>query len=104
MSKIFRSTKSSQLSAAPVNGLSQEDTSPGLRERDPQPRELAHRSNDGLEVTLFWRAGRDEVTVCGSDRRSGVSFKIRPERPLGARRLLPPVLLRAHDAPQRGRA
>ena len=82
MSKIFRSTKSSQLSAAPVNGLSQEDTSPGLRERDPQPRELAHRSNDGLEVTLFWRAGRDEVTVCGSDRRSGVSFKIRPERHL----------------------
>jgi hypothetical protein len=37
MSKIFRSTKSSQLSAAPVNGLSQEDTSPGLRERDPRP-------------------------------------------------------------------
>jgi hypothetical protein len=52
MSKIFRSTKRSQLSAAPVTGLSQEDTSPGLRERDPQPRELAHRSNDGLEVTL----------------------------------------------------
>ena len=82
MSKIFRSTKSSQLSAAPVNGLSQEDTSPGLRERDPQPRELARRSNDGLEVTLYWRAGRDELTVCGSDRRFGASFKIRPERHL----------------------
>jgi len=65
MSKIFRSTNSSQLSAAPVNGLSQEDTSPGLREREPQPRELAHRSNDGLEVTLFWRAGRDEGPSAG---------------------------------------
>jgi hypothetical protein len=29
MSKIFPSTKSSQLSAAPLNGLSQEDTSRG---------------------------------------------------------------------------
>jgi hypothetical protein len=82
MSKIFRSTKSSQLSAAPVNSAYLEDTPRGLRERDPQPRELAYRSNDGLEVTLFWRPGRDELTVCGSDHRSGVSFKIRPERHL----------------------
>ena len=82
MSKIFRSTKSSQLSAAPVNDLSQEDTSPGLRERDPQPRELAHRSNDGLEVTLLWHPARDELTVCGSDHRTGVRFEIRPEHHL----------------------
>jgi hypothetical protein len=50
--------------------------------RDPEPRELAHRSNDGLEVTLFWHAGRDELTVCGSDHRLGVSFKIHPEHDL----------------------
>ena len=33
-------------------------------------------------MTLYLRAGRDELTVCGSDRRFGASFKIRPERHL----------------------
>jgi hypothetical protein len=80
MSKIFRSTKTSQLSAAPVNGFSHEDTSPGLRERDPQPRELAHRSNDCLEVTLLWHPARHELAVRGSDPRTGARFEIRPER------------------------
>jgi hypothetical protein len=82
VSKIFRYTKNGQLSDVPVNGLYQGHTSPGLRERELHPRELADRSNDGLEMTLFWRAGRDEVTVCGSHYRSGVSFEIRPERHL----------------------
>lgn len=81
MSKIFKSTKSRHLSAAPVNGLYQEATR-GLGEADPQLRELAHRSNDGLEVTLFWNAGSDELAVCGCDHRSGVSFNIRPEHHL----------------------
>jgi hypothetical protein len=46
------------------------------------PRELAHRSNYGLEVTMLWHPARDEVTVCGSDRRTGARFEIRPERHL----------------------
>jgi hypothetical protein len=82
MSKIFRSTKSSELSAAPVNGFSEQSADPTLPETDPGPRELAHRSNDGLEVTLLWHPARDELTVCGSDHRTGACFEIRPERDL----------------------
>jgi hypothetical protein len=82
MSKIFRSAKSSELSAAPVNGFSEQSTDPTLLENDPGPRELAHRSNYGLEVTLLWHPTRDELTVCGSDHRTGVRFEIRPERRL----------------------
>jgi hypothetical protein len=44
---------------------------------------LAHRSNDGLEVTLFWRPATDELTVRGRDRRSGVGFEFHPERDSG---------------------
>ena len=82
MSKIFRSAKSSELSVAPVNGFSEQSTDPKLLENDPGPRELAHRSNYGLEVTLLWDPTRDDLTVCGSDHRTGVRFEIRPERHL----------------------
>jgi hypothetical protein len=44
-----------------------------------QPRELAHRVNDGLEVTLFWHPANDELTVCVCDERRGAYFVIRPE-------------------------
>jgi len=77
MSKIFRSTKNSELSAAPVNGFS-EQSSDRTVGTDPEPRELARRSNYGLEVTLLWHPARDEVTVCGSDHRTGARFEIRP--------------------------
>ena len=36
------------------------------------PRELAHRANDGLEVTLFWHPATDELTACVCDERRGV--------------------------------
>jgi hypothetical protein len=42
-------------------------------------RELAHRSNDGVDVTLFWHPGTDELTVCVSDQRRGAYFEIEPE-------------------------
>src|SRR3954466_8053740 len=51
-------------------------------EKDSQARELAARFNDGLEVTLLWHPARDELTVCGSDHRTGARFEIRPERHL----------------------
>jgi hypothetical protein len=82
MSKIFGSTKSSRLSPASVNGLSEQSTDPTLLENDPGPRELAHRSNYGLEVTLLWHPARDELTVYGSDHRTGARFEIRPVRHL----------------------
>ena len=42
-------------------------------------RELAHRENDGLEVTLFWQPGTDELTVCVCDQKRGAYFVIEPE-------------------------
>jgi len=46
------------------------------------PRELAHRVNDGLEVTLLWHPATDELKVCVCDQRRGAYFEIRPERHL----------------------
>jgi hypothetical protein len=44
-----------------------------------QPRELAYREGDGLEVTLLWQPTTDELTVCVCDHRRGAYFEIRPE-------------------------
>jgi hypothetical protein len=41
--------------------------------------ELAHRSNDGIDVTLFWHRHTGELTVCVCDRRRGAYFEIEPE-------------------------
>jgi hypothetical protein len=43
-----------------------------------QPHELAHRANDGLEVTLFWVPATDELKVCVCDQKLGAYFEIRP--------------------------
>jgi len=42
-------------------------------------RELAHRSNDGMDVTLFWRPATGGLTVCVCDHRRGAYFEIEPE-------------------------
>jgi hypothetical protein len=42
-------------------------------------RELAHRSNDGLDVTLFWHPNTDELTVCVCDQRPRRVLRDRPE-------------------------
>ena len=41
--------------------------------------ELAHRSGDGMDVTLVWVQGNDEdkVIVCVCDWREGAYFEIR---------------------------
>jgi hypothetical protein len=49
---------------------------------EPTARELAHRVNDGLEVTLFWQPGTDELLVCVCDQRRGAYFEVRPRRHL----------------------
>jgi hypothetical protein len=41
-------------------------------------RELAHRSNDGIDVTLFWYPDTDDLTVCVCDQRRGAYFEIEP--------------------------
>jgi hypothetical protein len=38
--------------------------------------ELAYRSNDGVEVVLFWHQNTDELTVTVSDQRSGAYFEL----------------------------
>ena len=47
---------------------------------DSQHRELAHRSNGGVEVTLYWHPLADELRVSVCDERRGAYFEIRPER------------------------
>jgi hypothetical protein len=39
-------------------------------------RELAHRSTDGLEVTLLWDPVDDDLTVRVEDRRSGDVYQV----------------------------
>jgi hypothetical protein len=38
-------------------------------------RELAHRTSDGIEVTLFWIKPSDRVTIAVLDTRSGESLE-----------------------------
>jgi len=42
-------------------------------------RELAHRSSDGIDVTLFWRPDTDDLMVCVSDQRRDAYFEIEPD-------------------------
>ena len=39
-------------------------------------RELAYRTNDGVEVVLFWHEATDQLTVTVSDTRSGAYFEL----------------------------
>jgi hypothetical protein len=47
---------------------------------DTQFRELAHRSNHGVNVTLSWHTESDELLVCVYDERCDAYFEIHPER------------------------
>jgi len=47
---------------------------------DTQFRELARRSNNGVDVTLLWDAETDQLLVCGYEERRDVHFEIQPER------------------------
>lgn len=39
-------------------------------------RELAHRSNDGLDVALVWNQASDNLAVTVHDQRSGCTFEL----------------------------
>jgi hypothetical protein len=43
-------------------------------------RELAHRSNTGVDVTLLWRVDTDTLLVCVYDERRDVYFELHPAR------------------------
>lgn len=42
-------------------------------------RELAHRSGDGLDVTLLWAPKTNGLLVCVCDQKLGAYFQIQPE-------------------------
>jgi hypothetical protein len=50
------------------------------------PQELAHRSNDGVEVWLLWHSETNRVSVSVHDAKTGESFEIAvsPEHALDA--------------------
>jgi hypothetical protein len=41
-------------------------------------RELAHRSNDGIDVTLLWQERNGTLTVTVADRRSATVLEFAP--------------------------
>jgi hypothetical protein len=43
-------------------------------------RELAQRTTDGIEVTLFWNEENDVLSVRVLDAQTGAYFEIEPER------------------------
>ena len=45
-----------------------------------ESRELAHRSDAGVDVTLYWNPVLDELIVCVCDERHGAHFEIHPAR------------------------
>jgi len=48
-------------------------------------RELAHRRNDGIDITMLWDPAADQVMVAVDDTKSGEAFEILVapgERPL----------------------
>ena len=38
--------------------------------------ELAHRRNDGIDVTMFWDSRTDQVSVAVNDAKGGEAFEI----------------------------
>jgi hypothetical protein len=60
---------------------SRKEADPMTTARTTTWRELAHRSGDGLDVTLLWARGdgADQALVCVSDHREGAYFEIPAE-------------------------
>jgi hypothetical protein len=61
-----------------LKSASSPDCSAGVFEFER--RELARRSNAGVDVTLNWHPKLDELIVCVWDERHGAYFEIRPQR------------------------
>ena len=43
-------------------------------------KELAHRENDGIAVTLFWHSDTDRLTVAVRDSRTGTALDLAAEK------------------------
>ena len=53
------------------------------RAAQAQRQELAQRQGDGIEVTMFWSAEEDELTLRLVDLRAGACFEIPVRRDRG---------------------
>jgi hypothetical protein len=53
-----------------------ERTMTGKPMSDDLPRELAHRTSDGLEVSLLWRRRDNRVSVSVYDSKTGEGFEL----------------------------
>ena len=42
--------------------------------------ELAHRNNDGVDVSLYWERGADDLLVFVEDQRTGDRFSLTASR------------------------
>lgn len=49
---------------------------PVSREVEPAVRELDHRVNDGIDVTLLWNKRAKEISVAVQDEKTGESFEL----------------------------
>jgi hypothetical protein len=79
MAKMFRSTERNDTSVTPSHPDLRESFNVAAAESHVEPRELAHRHNDGLDVTLLWHPATDELVLRVWDQRQDARFEVRPE-------------------------
>jgi hypothetical protein len=79
MAKMFRSTERNDTSVTASNADRHESRDAAAAESHGQPRELAHRHNDGLDVTLLWHEATDDLVLRVWDQRQDARFEFRPE-------------------------
>jgi hypothetical protein len=59
----------------PKAETSEDEMNPSTTDREP--RELAYRANDGLEVALLWVESTNRLVVSVADERTGDRFALR---------------------------
>ena len=79
MAKMSRSTERNDTSVTASNADLHETFNVAAPESHVEPRELAHRHNDGLDVTLLWHAATDELVLRVWDQHQDARFEVRPE-------------------------
>jgi hypothetical protein len=79
MAKIFRSTERTDTTVTASTADNQESPVAAGVESLGQPRELAHRHSDGLDITLLWHAATNELILRVRDERQDACFEVHPE-------------------------
>jgi hypothetical protein len=61
-------------------------------------RELAHRTSDGIDVTLFWTKPSDRITIVVADTRSDETLEFEVDGSAALDAFNHPYAYAAHDA------